>query len=111
MNAGRQRYARAGLSALAALALVAVLGAAAPPAEAKASPASAHSAHTRHAVAPTPQQPRPQDLHQLDATAPDSAQLAMPSLGSHASSSWPAATGVNAYPAQRGRGPPAGHLA
>ena len=111
MNAARQRYARAGLSALTALALVAVLGAVAPPVAADASAISAHSAHTRHAVAPTPQQPRPQDLHQLDATAPDSTQLAMPSLGARTSPSWPAAAGVNAYPAQRGRGPPAGYLA
>ena len=107
----RQRYARAGLSALTALALVAVLGAVAPPVAADASATSAHSAHTRHAVAPTPQQPRPQDLHQLDATAPDSSPAGNAVAGRADVPVVAAAAGVNAYPAQRGRGPPAGYLA
>jgi hypothetical protein len=111
MDAGRHRCTRAGLSALTALALVAVLGASAPAGATTAAAPSSHSVHFRHAVAPTPQHPRAPDLQQLDVSAADATSQALPSAGARTTSSQPAAYGVNAYPAQRGRGPPAGSLA
>jgi hypothetical protein len=111
MDAGRHRGTRAGLSALTVLALVAVLGGTAPAGATTAPVPSSHSAHLRHAIAPTPQHPRAPDLQQLDASAADSTSLALPSTGARTTSSQPAAHGVNAYPAQRGRGPPIGSLA